>query len=80
MEPQIALPDRAAVPDPEVTPTVPVWPDTAHILGIGRATAYAGVRSGEIPSIRVGGRIVVPTAALRRLLGLPLASETEPAA
>jgi excisionase family DNA binding protein len=57
------------VPDPAVDPTVTVE-EAGDALGISRATAYEGVRSGEIPSIRIGRRIVVPTAALRRLLEL----------
>ena len=44
--------------------------EAGDALGISRASAYEGVRTGEIPSIRVGRRIVVPTAALRRLLGI----------
>ncbi|HXN60922.1 MAG TPA: helix-turn-helix domain-containing protein [Acidimicrobiales bacterium] len=57
------------IPDPEEQPTLTV-DEAARFLGIGRSTAYDGIRSGGIPSIRVGGRIVVPTAALRRLLQL----------
>jgi hypothetical protein len=37
-------------------------------LGISRGQGYEGVRTGEIPSPRIGRRIVVPTAAIRRLL------------
>lgn len=44
--------------------------DAARFLSISRSSAYAAVRRGEIPSIRIGHRIVVPTAALRRMLGL----------
>lgn len=44
-------------------------PEAARILGIGRASAYEGVRTGTIPSLRVTSRkIVVPRAALERLL------------
>ena len=43
--------------------------ETAGVYGISRASAYEGVRTGEIPSIRVGRRILVPTAAVRRQLG-----------
>ena len=43
-------------------------PEVAKLLGIGRDTAYEAVASGEIPSIRLGRRIVVPEAALERLL------------
>ena len=39
------------------------------ILGVSRNTAYAGVKSGDIPSIRIESRILVPVAGLRRMLG-----------
>ena len=34
------------------------------LLGIGRNSAYKGVKAGEIPSITIGGRKLVPKAAL----------------
>jgi excisionase family DNA binding protein len=43
-------------------------PQAAKLLGIGRGTAYEAVNRGDIPSIRVGRRLVVPKAALERLL------------
>jgi excisionase family DNA binding protein len=42
--------------------------EAAVILGISRALAYVAVDRGEIPSIRIGRRIVVPVAGLNRLL------------
>lgn len=42
--------------------------EAARILGIGRNLAYEGVARGEIPSIRVGGRILIPVAALNQML------------
>lgn len=42
--------------------------EAAQVLGIGRNQAYAAVRDGSIPSIRIGKRIVVPRAALDRML------------
>ena len=42
--------------------------ETAKVLGIGRNSAYEGVRTGEIPSIRIGKRILVPRLALERIL------------
>lgn len=43
--------------------------EAARILGVGRAAAYEGIRTGRIPSIRVSERrIVVPRAALERML------------
>ena len=43
-------------------------PETAKILGIGRSAAYEAARSGQIPTIRIGKRILVPLAALERML------------
>jgi excisionase family DNA binding protein len=43
--------------------------EAATLLGISRAFAYEAVNRGEIPSIRIGRRILVPKAALQRLLG-----------
>ena len=43
--------------------------EAAPILGIGRSTAYVLARSGELPTLRLGRRFVVPTAGLRKLLG-----------
>jgi excisionase family DNA binding protein len=57
----------ALVPDPAVEPTMPVE-QAAKAIGISRAAAYQGVQTGEILSIRIGRRIVVPTAAVRRML------------
>jgi len=42
--------------------------EAAKELGLGKNAAYEGVRSGQIPSVRIGGRILVPRAALDRLL------------
>jgi Helix-turn-helix domain len=37
-------------------------------LGIRRSSAYAAIRSGELPHIKIGRRIAVPTAWLRAQL------------
>jgi excisionase family DNA binding protein len=42
--------------------------EAGRVLGIGRSAAYEAVRRGEIPSIRLGKRVVVPRAALERML------------
>ncbi|MET7752599.1 helix-turn-helix domain-containing protein [Micromonospora sp. NPDC005367] len=49
------------VPDPATEPTMGVK-RTAAVLGIGLRTTYRAIEQGEIPSIRVGRTIVVPTA------------------
>ena len=43
-------------------------PEAARVLGIGRSAAYEAVRTGEIPVVRIGKRILVPRVALDRLL------------
>ena len=57
------------VPLPEDRPTLTV-DEAAAIIGIGRATAYIAVKNGQLPSITVGRRVLIPTAALRRILEL----------
>ena len=37
-------------------------------LGIGRSAAYAAANRGDIPTIRIGRRFVVPRDALERML------------
>lgn len=54
-------------------PTLDLWPDAAGVLGIGRNLVYKAAASGEIPTLRFGNRIVVPTARLKDMLGLPAA-------
>ncbi len=60
--------------DPRVRPTITL-DETYPLLGIGRSTAYACAARGEIPTLKLGRRLVVPTAALRRLLGLDPAGD-----
>ena len=43
-------------------------PEAAKTLGIGRNQAYEAAKRGEIPTIKVGKRILVPVAALERKL------------
>jgi excisionase family DNA binding protein len=43
-------------------------PEAARLLGVSRMSAYSAVREGTIPSIRIGRRVLVPRAALDRLL------------
>lgn len=45
--------------------------ETAKVLGIGRQLAYDKVKTGEIPVIRIGRRLLVPRRALEKLLEEP---------
>lgn len=42
--------------------------EAGELLGIGRNTAYEAARRGEIPTIKIGRRLLVPRAALERML------------
>lgn len=42
--------------------------EAAKILGVGRNKAYEAAKRGEIPTIKIGKRILVPVVALERLL------------
>jgi excisionase family DNA binding protein len=43
-------------------------PEAAKLLGIGVRTYYQAAGRGEVPVVRIGRRLVVPGAQLRRLL------------
>ena len=51
--------------DTRLTYTIP---EAGKKLGIGRRLAYELAASGQLPIIRIGGRILVPRAALERML------------
>ena len=59
--------ELTTLPNPTERPTVTVR-EAAAWLGVSKSTAYQAVESGDLPVIKVGGRLLVPTAALRRLL------------
>ncbi len=42
--------------------------EAAEALGIGRSLAYELARQGKLPILRLGRRVLVPKAALARLL------------
>lgn len=39
--------------------------DAGHALGVSRATIWRMLRRGELPSIRRGGRRLIPASALQ---------------
>jgi len=44
--------------------------ETASLLGLGRSAAYEAARRGELPSRRLGRRVIVPVPALLNWLGI----------
>jgi excisionase family DNA binding protein len=56
--------------------------EAARLLAMSRSAAYAAIRAGQIPAIRVAGKWRIPRAALDRLLARamgPSDDETEAA-
>lgn len=51
-------------------------PEAGALLGIGRTHAYALAKSGQLPTVTLGRRVVVPKARLAQML----AGDTAPAA
>ena len=45
--------------------------EAAEALGVSRNKAYDAARRGEIPTIKIGKRILVPVVALERMLQGP---------
>ena len=58
-------------------PAVLTVEQTAAILGISRGSAYSAVKRGDIPHITVGKRVIVPRAALEKLLESAGSNESE---
>ena len=56
-------------PDPLETPLLVSVPEAARLLGVGTTFGWAMVRNGEIPSVRLGRRVLVPRAVLEQLAG-----------
>ena len=42
--------------------------EVMSLLGLSRSAVYDHIADGRIPSVRIGGRLLVPRKALERLL------------
>ena len=58
---------RASSGPPEPA-TMKLWPDVGQRLGLSRNGTYDAARRGEIPTLRFGRVLRVPTAAFNRML------------
>jgi excisionase family DNA binding protein len=50
--------------------------EAAEVTEIGLRTAYDAVRSGQLPSVRLGRRILVPVPRLIAMLGAAVEGPT----
>lgn len=46
-------------------------PEAGKILSLSRNSSYEAAKRGEIPTIRFGSKLRVPTAALRKMIDHP---------
>lgn len=60
--------DAPLVLDLPDKPTLSVK-ETAELLGVSRDVVYQCAQSGDIPALRLGRRLLIPRAALVRMLG-----------
>ncbi len=66
----------------ELPPTISIE-HASQILGISRRSAYRAAARGELPTFKVGRRLLVPTSRLLILLGVrdaAVGTGSEPAA
>ncbi len=64
------LPSRRGGTDGGSLPPTLSVEEAGRLCGIGCNAAYRAVAAGELPAVRLGRRLRVPTARLLELLGL----------
>jgi excisionase family DNA binding protein len=52
-------------------------PEAAKVLGISKNSAYAAAMRGEIPTVKIGSRILVPRAALEEWLKVTIGNNLQ---
>jgi len=52
----------------DMEPLVLTVEQARKLLGLSRGLMYQAINNGQIPSLRIGRRILIPCAALDRLL------------
>jgi excisionase family DNA binding protein len=57
---------NAEAPTPPRTVTID---EAGRMLGISRGLAYDAAKRGEIPTVKIGRRLLVPRARLLELIG-----------
>lgn len=70
VSPMSTSPFRAALRaarEPE-TPAFYTVSQAARLLGTAEMTLYRAIRDGEFPAVRIRGRIIVPVAAIERMV------------
>lgn len=61
---------RTELIDVEHLPPTLTPREAFDLLGVGRTAGYESIRRKEIPALRLGGKLLVPTASLLRMIGV----------
>ncbi len=62
-----ATPARDYPPGPVEEPLLISVPEAARLLGVGTTFGWTMVRRGEMPTVKLGRRVLVPRTAIERL-------------
>ena len=54
--------------EPNLSPKTYTIEQAAKLLGVGRNLAYEAAKVGQLPTIKIGKRLLVPRIALDRIL------------
>ena len=63
--------------DPSALPPTLSVEDAGRLLGLGRSASYEAVQRAELPVLRFGRRMVVPTARVLAMLGVSQEAERD---
>jgi hypothetical protein len=61
---------RPTLPDDALPAMSRLWPDVGQRLGLSKWCTHKAARTGEIPTVKINGRLMVPHEQLRQALGL----------
>ncbi len=57
-----------------------VWPEAGSALGVGRSTLYELIASGQLRTVKIGRRRLVPVSAVHELVERLEQQSKQPAA
>lgn len=50
--------------------TYNLWPEAGGMMGLSRGATYAAADRGDIPTVIIGGRKLVPKRPFHKMLGM----------
>lgn len=54
-----------------ISPATLSVPEAGRVLSLGRNASYAAAKRGELPVLKIGGKLRVPTHLLAEMLNAP---------